>query len=421
VGRRAEELRGLLGRLRGVVFWSAVTGVLTGLVVVGFEHLTVDVLLDAVLRLPVAAIAVMPLAGLTVAYVLIRYVGSGPGGTTPATSDAYLEAFHGRADLGWRNGLARLFASAATIGSGGAMGLEGPSQYAGASIGQNLERWVGRYISADRRSLLVAGAAAGVGAIFKAPATGAVFALESPYQDDLARRMLLPALIGSASGYLVLVAFDGTAPLFSGQGSPPFSGVDLIGAVALGFLAGFGARLFAWLIRHAKRFARRWAGPPSIVVGGVTLGGLFLAGRALTGQNLVLGPGYDAITYSMRQHPTVWVLLALLALRSLATTSTVGGGGAGGLFVPLAVGGALLGQAVQAVVGGATGLFPIVGVGAFLGAGYRVPLAAVMFIAEATGRPGFVVPGLLAAVAGELVMGRSSVTEYQVAAYHSST
>ncbi len=403
------------------MFWSAVTGILTGLVVVGFEHLTVNVLLDSVLQLPVWAVAVMPLAGLSVAYLCLRYLGSGPTGATPSTSDAYLQAFHGQADLGWRNGVARLLAAAATIGSGGAMGLEGPSQYAGASIGQNLERWVGRYVNAERRSLLVAGAAAGVGAIFKAPATGAVFAIESPYQSDLARRMLLPALVGSASGYLVLVAFDGTTPLFSAKGSPPFSGVDLLGAAALGFLAGYGARVFAWLIRQAKHFADRFPGLPRILVGGVALGGLFLAGRALTGSDLVLGPGYDAITYSIGRHPAVWVLLALFALRSLATTSTVAGGGAGGLFVPLVVGGALVGQAFQTVVGGATGLFPIVGVGAFLGAGYRVPLAAVMFIAEATGRPGFVVPGLIAAVIGELVMGRSSVTEFQVRSYDSST
>jgi CIC family chloride channel protein len=61
-----------------------------------------------------------------------------------------------------------------------------------------------------------------------------------------------------------------------------------------------------------------------------------------------------------------------------------------------------------------TSLFVVIGVSAFLGAGYRVPLAAVMFVAEATGRPGFVVPGLLAAVAAELVMGRFSVTTYQM-------
>ena len=209
MGRRGDELRSLAGRLRGVVLWSAVTGLLTGLAVTLFEHVTVDDLLPRVLGLPVWATALLPLGGLAVAAGLLRFAGRG---ATPATSDAYLQAFHGQADLGWRASLARMGASVATIGTGGAMGLEGPSQYAGASIGEGLETRLGSRLGAQRRSLLVAGAAAGVGAIFKAPATGAVFALESPYQDDLARRMLLPALVGSATGYLVIVAFDGTTP-----------------------------------------------------------------------------------------------------------------------------------------------------------------------------------------------------------------
>ncbi len=88
----------------------------------------------------------------------------------------------------------------------------------------------------------------------------------------------------------------------------------------------------------------------------------------------------------------------------------------GGLFIPLVVAGALVGRAVGGAVDALdTSLFVVVGMAAFLGAGYRVPLAAVMFVAETTGRPGFVVPGLLAAVAAELVMGRSSITTYQVA------
>ncbi len=65
-------------------------------------------------------------------------------------------------------------------------------------------------------------------------------------------------------------------------------------------------------------------------------------------------------------------------------------------------------------------LFVIIGVAAFLGAGYHVPLAAVMFVAEASGRPGFVVPALLAAVAASLVMGRASVTTYQRASIATS-
>ncbi len=89
-------------------------------------------------------------------------------------------------------------------------------------------------------------------------------------------------------------------------------------------------------------------------------------------------------------------------------------GGVGGLFIPLVVAGALLGRAMVEVVGDThTTLFVVVGVAAFLGAGYRVPLAAVMFVAETTGRPGFVVPGVIAAVAAELVMGTESVTRYQ--------
>jgi CBS domain-containing protein len=92
----------------------------------------------------------------------------------------------------------------------------------------------------------------------------------------------------------------------------------------------------------------------------------------------------------------------------------VAGGGVGGLFVPLVVQGALTGRLIGGAVGGANeSLYVVLGIAAFLGAGYRVPLAAVMFVAEATGRPGFVVPGLLAAVVAQLVMGNASVSPYQ--------
>jgi CBS domain-containing protein len=104
----------------------------------------------------------------------------------------------------------------------------------------------------------------------------------------------------------------------------------------------------------------------------------------------------------------------VFVLRMLATTLALGGSGVGGLFVPLVVQGALLGGALGAAVHAHdTSLFPLLGVAAFLGAGYRVPLAAVVFVAETTGRPGFVVPGLIAAAMSQLLMGQSSVSPYQ--------
>jgi CIC family chloride channel protein len=110
------------------------------------------------------------------------------------------------------------------------------------------------------------------------------------------------------------------------------------------------------------------------------------------------------------------LLLAILALRCCATGATVAGGGVGGLFVPLVVAGALVGRAFGQAFGALDdSLFLVLGIAAFLGAGYRVPLAAVMFVAESTGRPGFVVPALIAAVVAELLMADASVTTFQVA------
>jgi CIC family chloride channel protein len=103
----------------------------------------------------------------------------------------------------------------------------------------------------------------------------------------------------------------------------------------------------------------------------------------------------------------------LLVLRALATVATYGGGGAGGLFIPLVVEGALLGRIVSDGLGDRSPLFSTLGIAAFLGAGYRVPLAAVMFVAETTGRASYVVAGLIAAASASLVAGRSSVTGYQ--------
>jgi CIC family chloride channel protein len=141
---------------------------------------------------------------------------------------------------------------------------------------------------------------------------------------------------------------------------------------------------------------------------------LVLVGDAVADERLMLGSGYAVIHWLTDTDHAVGVLAVVLFARCLATSAVVAGGGSGGLFVPLVVAGALTGRITGEVVQSLDApLFTVVGVAAFLGAGYRVPLAAVMFVAESTGRPGFVVPGLLAAVAAELVVGDASVTAYQ--------
>jgi len=235
-----------------------------------------------------------------------------------------------------------------------------------------------------------------------------------PYQEDLARRMLLPALVASASGYLAFVAVNGITPLFEARGAPPLSFADLAGAVGLGIVAGICARGFAWLLVAAKGLHTR-IGPWTRIVGaGLAIAALFALTWLLTDEPLAIGVGYRTIDWALDLHRAWWLLLVVLVVRCLATAATVAGGGVGGLFIPLVVAGALLGRLAVGVAGGGNiTLFVVIGVAAFLGAGYRVPLAAVMSVAETTGRPQFVVPGLLAAVAAALVMGGASVTTYQ--------
>ena len=145
----------------------------------------------------------------------------------------------------------------------------------------------------------------------------------------------------------------------------------------------------------------------------------FVAACGLTGESLTTGPGDDTIKWALNPSHGVWLVAAILALRCIATTTAVAGGGVGGLFVPLVVAGVLTGRLVGGAIGALdTSLLIVIGVAAFLGVGYRVPLAAITFVAEATGRPGFIVPGLLAAVVADLLMGDKSVTPYQQPAAH---
>ncbi|MDW3212847.1 MAG: chloride channel protein [Ilumatobacteraceae bacterium] len=411
---RRDELRQLVRRSREVVLLAALTGVVTGLAVRGFEYL-VEEIYHQVLEAPLWLAAISPPIGLIVASLILK-IG---GGASPSTSDEYLRAFHDPAyRLRPKYLGARIGASIATLGSGGALGLEGPSLYGGSAIGTMIQRRLpSPFRGTDHRTLLVAGAAAGVAAIFKAPATGAIFALEVPYRDDMARRMLLPALVASATGYLTFVTLSDTTPLLAVPqfNLPAFELIDLLGALLVGATCAVGARAFAKLMRIAKGFSLR-ALPVRLLVSSVALVGLFMVSRQLTGLSLSAGSGYEVFRdwLFVEDNLSIQILVAVFFIRCLASAMTTAGGGVGGVFIPLVVGGGIVGRGIAEMIHpDRASLYTLLGIAAFLGAGYRVPLAAVMFVAETTGKPNFVVPALFAAVAAELVMGEQSITAFQ--------
>jgi len=345
---------------------SVVTGAVVGLLVAAFEQLTVEVLLERLLQGPLWWQALAPTVGLGFGLAILHLLGRG---ATSSTSDEYVRAFHERhPKLPLAQLPAKLMAGVATIGLGGSMGLEGPSVYAGATVGHNTQNIFSRWLQREEtKMLLTAGAAAGIAAVFKTPATGVIFALEAPYRDDVARRALLPALLASASGYLVYVALLGTEPVINlGSHDTDLSIIHLGGGALLGLVAGLGGRGFAWLVRQAKSLEGRYHFATRILWGGAILAGLVVATDALFGEPLSLGPGVEATEWLRDDEHTLVLVAALLGFRVLATLTTVSAGGTGGLFIPLAVQGVIVGSLVGQALGVADiGLYRTLGLAAF--------------------------------------------------------
>lgn len=399
-----------------MVLLAAIVGIATGFGVALFDWIVAERFLDRLLEAPVWLVPLVPLVGLLATAALLK----AGGGLSPSTSDEYIQNVHVATDLDVRPLPWRLAAAVASLGSGLPGGLEGPSIYLGAGLGTSVQAWFRRAFGPTAsKTLMVAGAAAGVAAIFKAPATGAVFALEVPYRDDLARHQLIPALVGAASGYLAFVTVNGTQPLLEVAGRAPFDVRDLVGAVVLGIATGLIIRAYASALRRAKAFRGRTSPWIAAVVGGTAVAALAVGGRSLTGEWVGLTPGYNVIEWATEPGHGLLLLLVVLGIRMAGTVASVAGGGVIGLFVPLVVAGALIGQFAGTALDATNAtLFVVIGVAAALGAGYRVPLAAIVFVAEATGRPDFLVPGLFAAVAADLIMGTASVTDYQQSGSH---
>ncbi len=327
-----EELRSLAVRSRQVVFLAALTGALTGLGVALYETVVVDGLIVSVLGAPVWAQGLIPVVGLALTVVILRY--GGPN-ASPSTADEYIKNFHDPGTrLSIRKAASRLIASVATLGSGGALGLEGPSIYIGATIGSRIHHRLPPKFRGNARTLLVAGAAAGVSAIFKAPATGAVFALEVPYRDDLGRRSLLPAMVSAVTGYLVFVTIKDTTPLLPIEGVQGLEGKNLAAAAVVGVLAGLAAQVFSRGVRWAKRFQVETNPAVRVLTAGAATIAVFVVVRVAARESLTLESGLGVVNWALDPNLAVWVLVVVLVMRCIATTASVAGGGVGGLVHP---------------------------------------------------------------------------------------
>jgi CIC family chloride channel protein len=397
---------------------APIIGVLAGLIITGIAVLVLNVVWAALLPYYLAhhwAIVVGLVAGFFVTGVIMQFCTSDPD---EHSTEEIVRSYHehqGDIDIGpfwWK-----LLAAVTTVGSGGSAALEGPSIYSGGAIGSWLWTKLRRFglEARDRRIMLISGAAAGMSAVFRAPLTGIVFALEMPYKDDLAHEALLPSLIASVVAYATLVSIVGAEPLFGFAGSTSFRASDVWWSALLGAGIGLIAIVFDITFRRVRRFSIASTIPHwlKLTIGGLGTG---LCGLAFVtiydGPLIPIGPNYEAVRYVLKHPIPTELLLLFVALKLLATIFTLGSGGVSAMFVPLLLVGGALGNAyAQSVVHAPThDLYAAVGMAAFIAAGYKAPLTAVVFVAETTGGHSYIIPSLIGAAVAYAISGEASVS-----------
>jgi CIC family chloride channel protein len=400
---------------------APIVGLVTGLAITGIVVVLLNWLWPAVLSIYLDhhwTIVPGLVLGSVLAGLIMQKLTPDPN---EHSTEEVIRSYHehgGRMDL--CSFFPKISAAIATVGSGGSAALEGPSIYGGGAIGSGLWNKLRRFPLSDRerRIMLICGAAAGMSAVFRAPLTGIVFALEMPFLDEMAYEALAPSLIASVVAFVTLSVFLGAKPLFGFHSVGSYTRADIYWSAFLGLLIGLIALLFVIAFRRVRSFAVRARLPHWVKMG---IGGLLtgLCGlaflRLYPGRLTPLGPNYEAVGMILNQHHATAELLSFAALKLGATMATLGTGGVSAMFVPLFLTGGTLGTAfAQAIAHSANpGLYAAVGMAAFLSAGYKTPLAAVVFVAEATGGHAFIVPALIAAAVAYAVSGYASASSEQ--------
>ena len=300
-------------------------------------------------------------------------------------------------------------ASVLTVASGGSGGYEGPVTLIGAACGSAVARTL-RLAKRSRRILMAAGLAGGIAALFQAPLAGAIFGFEIFYSSsDIEYETILPSFVSSAVSYTVFAYFFGWEPLFSMPECRFDNGLRLLPYFLLALVVTFGARFYIAFFRSTEtRFADlRLPGWLKVVIGGLLTGliGVFVCPR-------VLGTGYGVIADALNFDPgatgplgvrgTVALYLSVFFFNALATSFTVGSGGSAGVFAPALVCGCSLGLATgvafRALLPASFAInpaaFALVGMAGFLASAVRIPMTAIVIVAEISGCHSLLLPAM---------------------------
>jgi CIC family chloride channel protein len=330
-------------------------------------------------------------------------------------TDALVRSFHrGGGQIRTRVPLIKTIASIITIGSGGSAGQEGPIAQIGAGFGSFLARLL-RLTPHERRLLILAGAAGGIGAIFRAPLGGALFGVEILYATTaIESAALLPCLASSIVAYSVFALFITPRPIFIVP-DLAFHGLRELPLFALLALACVGV---GWIYVHVFYGMRDYVFHPLPIPRQIkpAIGGLLLGLVALEFPQVMTG-GYGWVQWGaigmprdlalpgesvFQPHMGMGLLLALAMLKILCTGLTISSGGSGGVFGPSVFIGGMLGGAVGQFLAAMLpswniepAAFALVGMGGFFAGVSKCPLTSIVMVCEMAGSYSLLVPLML--------------------------
>jgi len=311
----------------------------------------------------------------------------------------HLEAvLHRFRKLEWKRLLpVKFFGGVLAIGSGLALGREGPTVQMGGAVGDAISRWL-KVSERERQTLISAGAGAGLAAAFNAPLSGLVFVLEE------VRRDFQPIVFGAA--FVAAVIADIIARIGSGQfpaftvpnyPMPPLSALPIFAllGVAAGLLGVLFNRSLMKVVEGYARIPSRFILPIAALTGGlVGLVGWF--------SPLLIGSGHTLAESALKGSLVLTAIPLFFLVRFLLTIGSYGTGAPGGIFAPMLVLGALLGLAIGQVahrlvpeVAPVPAVFAVVGMAAYFTAIVRAPLTGIMLIVEMTGNYSQMLPLLV--------------------------